>query len=74
MKVEVFIDTQTHLNVPWPDGTPLPSTGDEVLFQLAQSGALAFTVESKFFGVGTGIDGQPLMSIRIKGREAAATP
>ena len=73
MKIEVTVDTERFLNIPWPDGVPLPNAGDFVLMQLEPpESAIGFVVISRFFGIGTGIDGQPLTVIRIEGKRQPA--
>ena len=68
MKVEIFVDTNEFAHLAWPDGVPIPNAGDEVLMQLKPNGVASFIVEKRFFGIGTGIDGQPLTKVRIQGR------
>ena len=68
MKVEIYVDTNEFTHLSWPEGVPLPNAGDEVLVQLKPSGSAFFVVEKRFFGIGTGIDGNPLTEVRIQGR------
>jgi len=67
MKLKIVVDTDKHLDIPWPDGVPIPAAGDQVLMKTS-AGGIAFTVESRFFGIGTGIDGQPGAQVRIRGK------
>jgi hypothetical protein len=67
MKLNVTIATETHLDVQWPDGVPLPSAGDSVVMQ-SGSENLSFVVQSKFFSIGIDPrDGSPATQLTIQG-------
>lgn len=67
MKLEIRVDTDTHLDIPWPDGIPVPMAGDQVVMKVGTE-TIGFTVARRFYGIGTNPhDGTPLAQLRIVG-------
>jgi len=69
MKPNITVETEKYATVPWPDGVPLPSTGDEVV--LTYSGEqISFVVDGCAFDL-TEVD-VAVARIKIRGHHAPA--
>jgi len=70
MRTVVTVSIESNIGVLWPEGVPLPSSGDTVLLR-HNAETLAFVVESRFFSIGIDPTGEPLATVQIRG---TATP
>ena len=72
MKINVTVETEELVDVPWPEGVPLPTTGDSV--RLTHSGrVIEFVVDDRVFTVGAdGGGGAAVPSILIRGHTQQA--
>ena len=66
VKLAITLAIGEYLNLPWPEGVPLPNIGDEIIF-LTPDGSRAGVLTSRAFGIG--IDprtGDPATTLQLK--------